>query len=132
MQLQTTTRQVVEHTLVISDDDLQRYMDDPSAFRTDVLAQRQHKNGGGESVKIAKPAQARRTYKRRIKDEVAPRKKHKANGAAPGPKHRATAGRKFPKVACSKCGQMIGRPQLGRHESRCNGVVEGAASASTE
>jgi len=45
MQLQTTTKTITEHTVVLTDADLQRYLDDPYAFRDDVLAQ--HKNGGG-------------------------------------------------------------------------------------
>jgi len=40
-------------------------------------------------------------------------------------------GHKFQKVPCSKCGTLIGKNQLSRHENKCDGGAAGAASAST-
>lgn len=88
--------------------------------------------GGGEIVK------PKRRTKRTARDFTIVRAKapRKANGA--GPKHRGTLGHKFPKVPCTKCGQLIGKNQLSRHEEKCDAISLGqnraaaAASASTQ
>lgn len=121
MQLQTITKTVTEHTFTLNDADLARYMEDPWAFREDVLSQ--HKNGGGNGI-----ATPKKRTKRTARDFTIGRKpkKAKANGAAP--KHARRVGAAFPKVPCSKCKRPIAQPQLARHESKCTGAADGAAS----
>jgi len=101
MNITTTTKTVTEHTLVLSAEDLQRYQDDPWAFRDDVIAQL---NGGGKgTVKLTK----RKTTARQ-----AGRKNGKI---APLPK-----GKRRPpeRVPCETCGVMIPDYRQGKHKCR--------------
>lgn len=71
MNITTTTKTVTEHTLVLSAEDLQRYQDDPWAFRDDVIAQL---NGGGKgTVKLTKRKTAARQSGRKNGKAASPK-----------------------------------------------------------
>jgi hypothetical protein len=97
MNITPTTRQITEYSLVLSSDDLARYLADPAQFAADVQAQL----GGATPAAPVRKA-GRRHPQRRPSPAKAPK------GAQP-------AGGGLDKIKCSHCGKKIAKKFYNRH-----------------